>query len=351
MNAARPALPRALRSGFTLLEVMLSISISIIVLGALVYMIDFQLRSVDVSRRRVEEAQLARALLQRMAEDIRAALRYDPMDVNSMMPASLGNLSGGRGGGAGSGNLPGGGSFGGAGGAAGDSSSDTLSLSAEAPQPIPGLYAGIDQRGLNVLQVDVSRLPRLDEFQQLVAVGPDGRTLDHLSDVKTISYYIHPTYGGLVRRVRSRAAEQYAQEMGVLDDTGDDAYIIAPEVVDLTYRFYDGTSWYYDWNSNDRDGLPLAVEITLAFAPPDDENSPQNGGYGGPMAMPSGGYGGGAGPAPLRNYSLNELRIYRLVVHLPAAEPTTLEGGAATTDGSDSGSSSSSSGSSSGSSS
>lgn len=353
MIASRPALPRVRRSGFTLLEVLLSISISLIILGALVFMIDFQLRSVDVSRRRVEEAQLARALLQRMAEDIRAALRYEPMDVNGMMPAAAGNIDSGAiedalGSGAIPG-APGGGAGGGSGGGSAGGGAADMTLPAEgSTQPIPGLFAGIDQRGLNTLQVDVSRLPRLDEFQQLVAVGPDGRTVDHISDVKTISYYIHPTYGGLVRRVRSRAAEQYAQQMGVLDDAGDEAFVIAPEVVDLTYRFFDGTSWYYDWDSDARGGLPMAVEITLAFAPPPDDDDLQNGGYGGPLAMPASGYGGGAGPTPMRNYSLDELRVYRLVVHLPASEPTTLEGATTTTDDTESDSGSSSSGGSSG---
>ncbi len=323
------------RSGFTLLEVLLSIGISIVILSALLLMIDFQLLSLDTSRRRVEEAQLARALMQRMAEDIRAAVRYDPLNFNALVPAaagsfnadalaegldSAGDLASGSGGND----------------QADESDSQSSSLSAEAPQTIPGLYAGIDQRGLNVLQVDVSRLPRLDEFQQMVAVGPDGRTVDHISDVKTVSYYIHPVLGGLVRRVRSRASEQYALEMGMIDDTGDEAFIIAPEVADLTYRFYDGTQWYYDWNSDERAGLPLAVEITLAFAPPDDGsmNSELPSGYG-PSggAVPSAGptYGGAGGPGALRNYSLDELRVYRLVVHLPAAEPTTLEGDASTT--------------------
>lgn len=353
MNAARYAITRAHRSGFTLLEVLLAISLSMIILGALVYMIDFQLRSVDVSRRRVEEAQLARALLQRMAEDIRAAVRYAPIDVNALMPASAGNIDAeGLADAAGAGGFPGAPGGGGAAGdaaAAADSASDSSSLTTEMPQSIPGLFAGIDQRGLNVLQVDVSRLPRLDEFQQLVAVGPDGRTIDHISDVKTISYYVHPTVGGLVRRMRSRASEQYALQTGFIDDTGDEAFVIAPEVVELTYRFFDGTSWYYDWNSDDRGGLPMAVEITLAFAPPADEDDPfQRGGYaaGGPMPVPASGYGGGAGPSPLRNFSLDELRVYRLVVHLPAAEPTTLEGDAATMPadtGSSSGSSSDSS--------
>ena len=358
MNAARQYMPRARRSGFTLLEVLLAISISMIILGALVYMIDFQLRSVDVSRRRVEEAQLARALLQRMAEDIRAAVRYSPLDFEAL-PASAGNIDAeGLADAASAGGFPGAPGGGGAAGdaaAAADSAADSSSLPSEVPQSIPGLFAGIDHRGLNSLQVDVSRLPRLDEFQQLVAVGPDGRTIDHISDVKTISYYIHPTVGGLVRRMRSRASEQYALQMGFIDDTGDEAFVIAPEVVELTYRFFDGTSWYYDWNSDDRGGLPMAVEITLAFAPPADEDDPfQQGGYGGtggPMPMPASGYGGGAGPAPLRNFSLDELRVYRLVVHLPAAEPTTLEGDAAMpadTGSSSSGSSDSSSGSSSG---
>lgn len=326
MNAAHRSKRREARGGFTLLEVLLAISISMVIMGALIFMIDFQLRSLDTSHRRVEEAQLARALLQRMAEDIRAAVRYDPLDFNSLIPASAGSfdaagLAEGAASAGDSPSIPGGGGAGtgSADDLAADSESNSSSISTDEPQAIPGLYGGIDQRGLNMLQVDVSRLPRLDEFQQLVAVGPDGRTIDHVSDVKTVSYYIHPVLGGLVRRVRSRVSEQYALETGLIDDTGDEAFIIAPEVVDLSYRYFDGTQWYYDWNSNDRSGLPMAVEITLAFAPPADEDDPMQ------PAGPASGYGETGGPAPMRNYALDELRVYRLVVHLPAAEPTTLD--------------------------
>ncbi len=338
------------RSAFTLLEVLLAVGISLVVLAALGYMIDFQLRSLDQSRARVEETQLARAVMQRMADDIRSAVRYDPLDFASFMPASAGSLdlssldtgdlASASAGGSDSSASGGGGSS----PPADDSSASDSSLSTETPPPIPGLYGGIDERGLNMVQVDISRLPRLDEYQQLVTITEDGSAIDHVSDVKTITYFIHPTMGGLVRRVRSRVSDQYAAEMGAIDNLGDEMAIIAPEVVDLQFRYFDGTEWVYEWDSNARKGLPLAVEITLAFLPHEATlDAPSDGAQG---LGSSSSYGGMA----TMNFAPELLRVYRLVVHLPAAEPTTLNDTSGTTEeDSSSGSSSSSSGSSSGS--
>ncbi len=322
---------RNLRRAFTLLEVILALGISFIVMAAIGYMIDFQLRSVDESRGRVEEVQLARAVLQRMADDIRGAVRYDPLDFKSFLPSSAASFdadalasaaSGSGASGGGSSPSSSGSGAAGSGAADTDTSSADSSLSTETAPPIPGLYGAIDERGLYMLQVDVSRLPRLDEYQQLMAVSEDGSSADHVSDVKTVTYYIHPTLGGLVRRVRSRASDQYAAEMGVVNDSGDATAVIAPEVVKLQFRYFDGTAWVYDWDSDARQGLPLAVEIMLAFQP---FNSAAQ-----PAATPGADSPYGSG-ATLPTAATGELRVYRLVVHLPAAEPTTLEGTETTT--------------------
>ncbi|MFA9476731.1 type II secretion system protein GspJ [Phycisphaerales bacterium AB-hyl4] len=43
--------------------------------------------------------------------------------------------------------------------------------------------------------------------------------------------------------------------------------VLALEVVELTFRFYDGSQWEDDWDSTERgDALPWAVEVTLGLA-------------------------------------------------------------------------------------
>lgn len=41
----------------------------------------------------------------------------------------------------------------------------------------------------------------------------------------------------------------------------------APEVVGCWFRYYDGSQWHDGWNSLERKGLPVAIEITLKIMP------------------------------------------------------------------------------------
>jgi hypothetical protein len=40
---------------------------------------------------------------------------------------------------------------------------------------------------------------------------------------------------------------------------------LAPEVVSIGFRYFDGQSWQQSWDSRQRVGLPKAVEIEVSF--------------------------------------------------------------------------------------
>lgn len=44
----------------------------------------------------------------------------------------------------------------------------------------------------------------------------------------------------------------------------------APEVVDCLFRYSDGNTWAESWDSIDRAGLPVAIEVTIKLMPPAD---------------------------------------------------------------------------------
>ncbi len=88
---------RSILAGFTLLEVVLAIGLAGVVLALLTTAIDLYLVRVDVNRTRVESAQLARTLLTRMADDIRAARYFSPSSGSSR-GSSSGSSSGSSGG-------------------------------------------------------------------------------------------------------------------------------------------------------------------------------------------------------------------------------------------------------------
>ncbi|MFH1921438.1 MAG: prepilin-type N-terminal cleavage/methylation domain-containing protein, partial [Planctomycetota bacterium] len=245
LRSAQP--PATRRRGFTLIEVLLTLLLISLVLAALAMAVDFQLRVVERSRGHVEEAQLARVLLHRIADDLRGAVPYDPLEMEKLVSEAISSAaSAATGTVASTAEASGSASSDGAAGPSGaedsttagdapedldleslDDMDDTTGQAApDAPQSVPGLYGES-----NWIQVDVSRLPRLDQFSYLTtSTSSQGgsTTVDRLSDVKTVTYYAiepedgEPVYaadgtpsgGGLVRRELDRAVAAWSSEQG-----------------------------------------------------------------------------------------------------------------------------------------
>ncbi|NQU26577.1 MAG: prepilin-type N-terminal cleavage/methylation domain-containing protein [Candidatus Nealsonbacteria bacterium] len=304
--------------GFTLLEVILATSLAAVVLMTIGSAINIHLKFLDVGRTQVEEAQLARAVLRRIADDLRGAVQYAPPDIDGLM-STVGELPVELEGMAGdleevAGDLD----------AFGDEETDrTADLSGSAEPPsIPGLYGNAYE-----LQVDTSRLPRIDEYNGILSSDGGAPVWDMPSDVKTVTYYvtgnatgnsIGGTSGiasdlqqcnGLVRRETGRATAAYAAEQGRLDDMSHGLDLLAPEVAAIEFRYCDGMEWLDEWDSVEKGGLPLAVEIVLAIVPAKvrreqaDEDSRRVGSLADVTES-------------------DQWLIYRMTVHLPAAEPT-----------------------------
>jgi len=264
--------------GFTLLEVLLALSLSALVLIAVAMAVDFQLRVVDASRAHIEEAQLARVLLQRIADDIRSVVAYDPLQMEKLAAEAASAAGSAQ-----------------AqaeeavqkteGGSEGPDLEDTdqpqslqTAEGAESavPRSIPGLYGGPDW-----IQVDVARLPRLDQFESLLEPSEDLPLVDRLSDVKTVAYFIlsadetgavqagdqTDSSGGLIRRELDRAVTLMAAEQGWLDQMQLDLAPLAPEVSSVEFRYSDGTQWLEEWDCEESGGLPAAVEIAITIRP------------------------------------------------------------------------------------
>ena len=383
---------RVERHAITLLELLLALALSGLILYAISVAIDLHLRTLDARRTNVEEARLARSVLNMIANDLRSTLRYEEVDLSSIerlaqssMMGAADNLganlglpggaipqgpppAGGGGGAGGPGGAPGdgggggaappsgapggaGGGQGGGGGGAGqgggggamapntgmgasgfslesgdmaamEPSMYTMDLAGAAMlPPVVGLYGNQFE-----LQIDVSRLPRVDEYQMMQMPGDFG--LPQVpSDIKTISYFVqdgmtsnsqvteefaptgptsalNPVSTGLVRREVDRSIAQFALNNGLMDSlfrTGD---LLAPEINAIQFQYFDGMQWLPFWDSQQMQGLPLAVEIVISIIP---RNSEQ-----------------GQSPLPFTNIMDAQLSgdamIYRLVVGLPLGE-------------------------------
>src|SRR4051812_34369116 len=94
---------RRRRSAYTLLEVILSLAISVMVLSAVYSVIGYQLKQAQAGRELIERATLGRAILNRMGQDVTAAIaQNDPARFRRSSSGS-GDTSGGSSGATGTG--------------------------------------------------------------------------------------------------------------------------------------------------------------------------------------------------------------------------------------------------------
>jgi hypothetical protein len=351
------------RNAFTLFELILAIGLSVALVSLIGTAIDLYLTRVDKSRVQVEEAQLARTVLAMIADDLRAATIYKPQDTSSIAQLmqigtpfdvdsidqpggglSGGGGQGGSGGGGGSGS--GGSSFGsssgtGGGGLASGGASAGMSsvggaTSGETETTMPlGLNGTLDE-----LYVDSTRLPRREELfatatgytnaplgVQAGAGGAPGSmaaaaSLSRPSDLKTVRYFIRPgaqvergsaattsldpaaqmEAGGLVRQEIPRNMRVWAEQSGNTAVLDSGQALLAPEVVHIEFRYFDGTQVVEYWDMRERSALPVGVEVKLWIAPATDESGANS--------------ASSFNPASLANTA----RLYQQTVYLPMSQ-------------------------------
>jgi len=300
------------------MEVMLALALSSLVLAIISTAIDIHLRVLDSGQTQVEEAQLARAVLRQIADDLRSTVRYEPPESGT--PSSGGGASGGM--------------MGAGDGLTDDELPDEMPPSepdptemptddmgfdemdvggeepvdlaeSETPQATPGLYGNLYQ-----LQLDTSRLPRADQFSGTVtAEGLDGQIVGPISDVKTVTYYVNeaqtaevtstsepmPGSAGLVRREQDRSTSLWASDGAALDPSASLLEPVAPEVAAIEFQYYDGIEWVEEWDSGMQGDLPKAVTIAVWIIPVDLRGNETD------------------------TLTETDYMVYRLTVHLPMA--------------------------------
>jgi hypothetical protein len=325
------------RSGVTLLELMLALALTGVVIVAIGMAIDLNLRTLDSRRAEIERAQLAQAVLRHIAMDLQNAVIYEPLDMSKVpQMASEGDVMGLAEDAGMSDPLDEAGLLDESGLGLDDTlSENTLDIAnTVAPTSEPGLFGNQYE-----LQVDVSHLPRVDQYERMFAGATESVVADIPSDVKTVAYYLNSgivdsagagvagvdsTAGsamtamagmtgtggsGLVRRAMDRAVTAWASQSGSLDTQVTYGDLLAPEVNYLEFRYFDGTQWLTEWDSATLGGLPVAVEITIGIDPA----------YGLDQAS--------ADVAQMRELSMSDMTEYmfRLVVRIPTAKPLPLD--------------------------
>ena len=324
-NSITPVDRIRVRRGLTLLELILALALTTLLLVAISMALSMHLRTLESRRSHVEEAHLARAILTHIATDLRNAVAYEAFDnsgAESVMAEEDELLDE----------------------AAEDfgltdpseeETKDGASLTSTLePPPLPGIYGNQYE-----LQIDTSRLPRVDEYHPEFATTFQTAT-QIPSDIKTVTYYVQsddlmtgmqpmgiPTAAasasaplgvnngqpvtGLIRRELDRAVAQWAFDSGTTDTLNSAGEILAPEVMGIEFSYFDGTNWLTEWNTEEYETLPVAVQITLMLLPLNPSEESTNN-----LAVPT-----VLGPNGLPQ----EVLYYQQIVHLPLGRPVETE--------------------------
>jgi hypothetical protein len=213
------------RPGFTLLETILTLALTVVLLGLLGMAISIHLRLADAGRNEVAETQSARRLLRQMCNDLRNAIPVTPS------PTAFGFLQGNQ----------------------------------------------------TQLQVDISCLPLLEPLQpeaQEQTPRDNPPPISPPSDIRTVTYLIanpgdieppdgdnsHEPIHGLLRRESERASYAWAVQQGQADLFDREQKVLSPDVEKIEFAYIDENgSSYTEWDSLDLGKLPSAVKISISI--------------------------------------------------------------------------------------
>lgn len=248
MRSRRP------RPAFTLLEMMLALSIGLVLLGALYLTLNSQLMLAQAGREIVDEATLARALLTRLSEDITANLGpVDPRGLPEAQPEDM---------------------------AVPEATEEEKSADQQAE-----LMEGADSSMMassenntivfnlgvrgesNWLMLSSSRMHR--DFLRLDPAVPTGG----FSDLRRVCWWFVEGKGLARREILPATSEGADLDPYLLPEQ--DAAVVAPEVTGLTIEYFDGIAWQGSWDGGGtaEDGMtpigpPSAIRIVLTMRRP-----------------------------------------------------------------------------------
>lgn len=277
-------------AGFTLLEVILALSIASLLLVGVYAAIDQSYKLTASGREEMQRAQLARALIRRIELDIRSITFTEPppeeeegaattsatsttstSTSSSSSSSSGGSASGGGSGGGGS-SRSGGGGGGGSGGAGTtqtpQSTANTSTTDTAETEALPPNSRSLGIRGTNTqMEMSIAR-PRRD---LLPASGTMAGAIGS-SDLRGVTYSFSMTGSamgsGLIRAEGERMAIEQVEANGGLASQVSQIQVLAPEVIGVSFRYFDGSVWQVAWDSETNRRLPRAVEISIKLQPP-----------------------------------------------------------------------------------
>ena len=315
-----------LRAAYTLLEVLLALALSVIVFGAIAMAIKIHLVALAQQQTTIERKQIARSVLEMMANDLRAAIQYKAADYSGLenllatrqlaTGPSMADPTSAMDPAATAEDLTSELEAAAAGATEDESEDESEEESAEEPEVIDEEEVSFRPTMIGnerVLMIDISRLPRVDQYNPLIASAE--ALLQSPSDVKSIAYFYSSATGGvesevdfqeaaatggLYRREVDRAVASFMGDIGLVTQPDAQSKLLASEIAQISFRYFDGNDWQSDWDSEENDGFPPAIEISIVLDPARISKDNTTYAYNG--------------------FDRETMQVYRSVVHLPVAE-------------------------------
>lgn len=255
---------RAPRGGMSLLEVVLASSLCVLLMLAVYSAMDRAYRLSGTGKDDLQRMQLARAIVRRLDLDVRSVTYAAPVSSASADDA-LWDVTGETETDTGAGSTS-------------TASTPTETTAVTVESPIDELLAGsVGLIGTATrLELHVSRPRRELSFGPLV----DGEQVTtRTSDLRSViwEFQVGGTTGlvdpsgeplvGLIRTEGDRMAVLDAEAAGSAGELMTVPQALAKEVTGGMFRYFDGTTWYEEWDTPTLGMLPRAVEITFQFEP------------------------------------------------------------------------------------
>lgn len=263
------------RRGLSLFELLISLGLTLLLLGSVGATLSIFLETQTAGREQVERSQLIRALYRRIGDDIRCTIFRVPL--MSEEDAENAELSAAE--------------------AAdfeaqlAEAQGDSESTEIEPIDPeeaitakTVGLFGDAEKLVLHINR------PRRTAYA--LDSTEEGDTIGSFTDqsyLRSITWFLADegrsglsadvanreldTEGGVVTRGLARLESEFQNAQFAEFETDpaslpEQAEILAPEVVDLQFRYFDGIDWVTEWDSEQMERLPNAVEITFQLEPP-----------------------------------------------------------------------------------
>ncbi|MGD9857248.1 MAG: prepilin-type N-terminal cleavage/methylation domain-containing protein [Planctomycetaceae bacterium] len=245
------------RRAFTLLEVLVALGLSVVLMAAVYGAINLSFQLSTAGREKMEQAQLVRAIFQQFDADVRSVVFALQESIASDTEGAAAEED-----------------------AQAEEEVETMTTDEAFANASSGVYGDAQ-----TLVVHVSRPSRnAPAVSPPAAVESAGR-----SDLAAVSYFLavrgasglpgtvadmayqgtllnaprRGTVTGLTRLEGDRLSVQFAEETGDVQTLAAAAQILAPEVVSLSFAYWDGAEWTESWDTVTDGRLPSAIEITL----------------------------------------------------------------------------------------